>query len=308
MTRLDLPELDGLLAAFPSGLALGSNGSRSAQRARLRDLYQLLIRAAASTSATPVASLATAADLLSDFDPTVVDAMKPRPRAVFRLLRAAATDAAWGVAAESAVGVIDDGFRSSTATGARRTAWPLPLLTRIDGDTVYAALPGFRDPRFDAPDDCYEITDLIRLRPTLDDIEIAGDEVTFGGTAALDHLVAGQDDDVRVVFTSAAAEILVHGRRHRRPDLAPVRTERHLRREWAGWSARLDLTDPRLPADWVTVSVEIEHDGLVRRGRIGRDVTGLAAATLATTTRADSRTVEWARVDGGLRLRSGAIR
>ena len=70
---------------------------------------------------------------------------------MFRLLRDDALDAAWEVLIDNATGVVDEAYDASTATGAARTSPRLPLLTRIEAGTVFAELPGFRDPRYAAP-------------------------------------------------------------------------------------------------------------------------------------------------------------
>jgi hypothetical protein len=259
----------------------------------LRELHQVLMRATPLSSGPPMSALAAASDVVAAADAAAVDALAPRPRTVFRLLRHGAFGAAWEVLLDNATGVVEEPFHAATATGAARTAWRLPLLTRIEAPMVFADLPGFRDPRYDAPDDCYDITSAVSMRQSLDEIRIEATEVTFGGWAALDTLVTGPNEQVRLVTTIGDVEIAVEARRVRRPDLVSGAEHEPPRRAWAGWSASLDAQDPRLIAGSWALSVEIEHDGIVRRSPVGATVGDLARATARGQVQLGSRTLRW---------------
>lgn len=272
------------------------------QRGYLRDLHQLLARAAASGADVPQASLTASVEILAKCEAGVADGLQPRLRTAFRLLRAGAFDAAWAVVGENAIGVVDEPFRGSTATGEQRAPSRLPLLTRIESLRVFAELPGFRDPRFDAPDGCYDITATIRVRFRLDEVEITDDAVSFGGSAALNVFPARADEGVRLIASGRGGAFAVVGRRCRQPDLQPGTADLNLRREWAGWSVRLELADPRLtPGSW-GLALEIAHAGIARRAPMGANPQPLASAAIRTVTRAGGRSLGWETRDNQLRL------
>jgi hypothetical protein len=265
---------------------------RAKSQAALRELHQVLMRAAASTSGPPLRALEAARALVAELGVESVDAMLPRPRTVFRLLGSGALDAAWEVLKDNATGVVDEPFHASTATGSARTSWRLPLLTLIEPPTVYADLPGFRDPRYGAPDDCYDITETVRVKHRLDEVFTNGATLTFGGWAALDALVTGPQEVVRLVASSGGAEIIAVGRRLRRPDLSRG-DDPPGRRAWAGWSATLDLGDPRLvPGTW-DLSLELDHHGISRRAPIGAALSELAGAATRARITLGPRTFRW---------------
>jgi hypothetical protein len=287
LAPLTIAELEVAIGDLRSGQAQ----SPAPGRAQLRGLHELLIRATPSSVDAPSATLAAAADLVRGVSPVSVDAMAPRPRTVFRLLGSGALEAAWQVLVDNATGLVDESFRESTATGAPRTAWRLPLLTKLEPPRVFADLPGFRDPRYGAPDDCYDITQAVRLRHELDEVCVEGSAVTFGGWCALDALVTGPDERVRVVASCDGEDLWVDGRRRRRPDLWSRTGVAAERRVWAGWSAAMDLTDPRLATgDW-TLRLEVDHAGIVRSEPLGSPATELARLGAEPATRVGTRTL-----------------
>jgi hypothetical protein len=292
LTPLTVAELDESIAALVS-LGVSAGGSRADGQAQLRELHQLLMRATPLTEAAPAPSLAAATALLERFDPALSDAMTPRPRTVFRLLRHGLLDAAWEVLIDNATGVVNEPFNASTATGAARTAWRLPLLTRIEPPLVFADMPGFRDPRYGAPDECYDITRSIRLRHQLDEIVVEGATVSFGGWAALDALTTAADEQVRLVATHSDVEVATACRRLRRPDLVAGTDDALERRAWAGWSTSIDLADPRLVAGAWALSLEVEHCGISRRAPIGAATSDLARAAARTLIQLGARTAQW---------------
>jgi hypothetical protein len=191
------------------------------------------------------------------------------------------------------VGVVENVFDASTATGQPRSAGRLPLVTRIEPPSVFAELPGFRDPRFGVPDHCYDISGVIRLKHQLDEVHLAGSTMTLGGWAALDVLATSPDEDVRLILTDGGTEIARPGRRVRRADLVSGRGEALARRAWAGWSASVDLDDPPLASGSWELAVEIDHHGFVARAALGRGSSRLAVAAAGADGRLGSRSVRW---------------
>jgi len=275
LAPLSLADLDAGASALGTDRRLG--GTRAEQREVLRELHELMIRAVPASTGPP-AGLATAASVAVLVTPAAADGMQPRPRTVFRLLRANALDAAWAVITESSVGRVDAEVAGATATGGRRTTRRLPVPVRIESSTVYAALPGFRDPRYDAPDECYDMTALVRLVARADDVAVDADIVTIGGSAALAHLPTRSDESVQLILVGDLGERIFAGRRRQRPDLFPGRAHLPVRRDWAGWSAAVDCAS--LPAATWQVFVELAHDHVVRRAAAGvsTDGTGIGDA------------------------------
>jgi hypothetical protein len=246
------------------------------------ELYDVLLGATADGDAVPTSLLATATEAVRAAEDGAVEALPPRARVVMRLLREGEAEAAWLVLIDSATGVVPRAFRASTSSGAARTDWALPLLTSVEPPHVYAELPGFRDPRFAAPDSAYEIGNAIKLRCHVDEV-IAGATPLFTGWAALDVLNTDPDDAVEVVAVRDGAEIRWRGRRHRRADLVGGSREVLRRRAWAGWSVGVVTSD--LPADagrWA-LWLELSHAGLSRRARLGRSVSELASRLVGAT-------------------------
>jgi hypothetical protein len=290
---ISVAEAETSIVALRDSLADAASRERADVVRTLRDLHRTLLRVTPSSLSAPMTCLQLATSAVDGLAEEFIDALGPRPRTVFRLLRAGSPAAAWEVLADNATGVVAEPFDASTATGAARTAWRLPLLTRIERGTVYAELPGFRDPRYDAPDDCYDITTAVGLKHHLDEITLDGNAIGLGGWAALDVLTASPGEQVTVFVTSPGEEIAVPARRVRRADLVDGSGDGLTRRAWAGWSAQLDLADPRLgPGAWV-VWVQVEHDSVVRRAPVGRQVSDLARAAAATSIRIGPRVVSW---------------
>jgi hypothetical protein len=289
-------ELDAAVERWHRDLGDPATRSRAELTASLRDLHELLMRSTARSPEPPDALTAVAA-VVATVSAQAVDALAPRPRTALRLLRAGAAAAAWQVLTENAVGVVAEDFHDSTATGAARTSWRLPVPTRIEPPAVYAELPGFRDPRFNAPDECYDISGAIGLKAQLDEIVIDGARLTLGGWAALDVLAASVTETVRVVLSAGPVEIVTTGRRVRRPDLVTGKGEALVRRAWAGWSCVVELNQPRLVDGNWSLFVEVDHDGIVRRAPIGRRPGDVAVTAAAATVQYRDRRVQW-KTDG----------
>jgi hypothetical protein len=286
-------ELTPSLRTLRRGIGEAADGSRAQQQAMLREVHELLMRATPMSTQPPLSSLTIASEVLDAFPVEVADSMAPRPRTVFRLLRAGALDATWDVLIDNATGVVAEPVHTATSSGALRTAWRLPLLTRIEAPTVYADLPGFRDPRYAAADDCYDITDRVRLRHGVDEISFDGTAVTIGGWAVLEALVTSPNEQVRLVARNSEAEIATAGVRLRRPDLLGQTADALQRRAWAGWSAHVDLGDPRWVAGSWALSLELDHEGVSRQVAVGETAGELALAATRSTTQVGSRTLSW---------------
>jgi hypothetical protein len=297
LTPLTVGELDVAVGDLRATLVDPATVGQESKRALLRELHQVLVRAAAQPADPPIVSLQGVADLLAAVSVRLLDSMAPRPRTAFRLLRGGAMEAAWWVLIDSGIGVVTVPSDAATATGGTRAAARLPLLTRIEAPTVYADLPGFRDPRLGVADDFYDITDAIKLRHALDEIAVNPDSITFGGWAALDVLPTAADERVWLVATSDDYEVAVAGARVRRPDLVSGAGGGLLKRAWAGWSVRLDLAHPRLATGAWELSLELDHAGVVRRATLGADASDLARAATRATTRIASGSLRW-QTDG----------
>jgi hypothetical protein len=287
---MTIAEVEAAFVALRTSLSDEPPPDRSGLLRILRDLHLLLVRVTPSSTSPPVDCLQAAAALAADVSDDIADALAPRPRTVCRLLRAGAWPAVWELLAENAVGVVEEDFTASTATGTPRATSRLPLLTRIEAPTVFAELPGFRDPRYDVPDACYDITGTISLRHGVDEVVIESAALVLSGWAALDILATDPAEVVSLVAQRTDGEIAVAGRRIRRADLVTGRGEALTRRAWAGWSARLDLADPRLrPGSWL-LSLQLDHGGVRRKVPLGREATALAAAAVAASMPVGRRT------------------
>jgi hypothetical protein len=294
LAALSIAELDLALAASqPSG------------RSDLRDLHLLLTRATPLATDPPRSSLATAARLAAALPSSAADSLPPRPRTVFRLLRAGALDAAWAVLIDNASGVVEEPARASTSSGSPRATWRLPLLTKVEAPQVFADLPGFRDPRYDAPDDCYDITGRLSLHHGLDGLEIADSVIRVGGWASIDPLPTGPHEQIRLVVSNDDDELSINGRRIRRPDLVAGGGQPAQRQAWAGWVVELDPASDRLQPGESSLAIELEHDGVVRRSSVGGDageVSKLARAAASGVMTIGPRAIRWRPDRAGWRL------
>lgn len=275
---------------------------------RLREVHDQLVLATADHDAPPRELLASVAEQLTDDGGK---SLRPRERVAIRLLRAGAIDAAWAVLQDNGVGVTTEELRANTSAGAPRTAWRLPLSTCIEPPSVFAWLPGFRDPRFDAPDDAYDITDLVTAAVRLDEMWWDGPRLVLAGTAYLRHLPADPTDEVSVVLRHPdGAEFVVPGERLRRPDLVAGGIDTVSRRAWTGWAARVDARELRPSGRWKP-SVRVAAHGLEQEARLA-PARGLAvpaasasrARTRAATTRfAEDRWLDVMLVDSAFAQR-----
>jgi len=247
---------------------------------QLAAVHEALMQAVAVDDSLAGPVVAAAAEALAGVDPELVggliDTLPTRSRVALRLLRAGSSEAAALVLADNATGVVTTPFQAATSSGAPRTGWRLPLLTVIDAGRIFADLPGFRDPRFGAPDECFDISTAVKLRAHLDDA-IPGRRLALGGWAAIDIVRSHPGETVRVVAAKGGRELAWPAVRHRRADLVSGTGEGLHRRAWAGWSAELDHAPLGEDNGTWTLSLEVEHDGLQRRTRLGTSVGELAA-------------------------------
>lgn len=253
----------------------------------LTAVHEALIRVAAADQPVPADLLAVATRAIAGVEPGIVEPMPTRVRIVLRLLQAGFAGAAALVLADNAIGVVTTEFTAATSSGAPRTAWKLPILTVVESGRVYADLPGFRDPRFAAPDECYDISAAIRLRLHLDEV-LPADRLLLAGWAALDIVSTAADEQVTVIAANGESEVRWPGVRRRRADLVAGTGEGLHRRAWAGWAATVDVSDLGTTGGAWGLSVELDHDGVVRRHAIGDSVSELAAAAVGQVLRGTS--------------------
>jgi hypothetical protein len=246
--------------------------------ASLDELHSRLLEQAVRAETAPAPLLADAAAALVDVD---LDAagLAPRPLVALRLVHAHAYEAAWLVLRDNATGVVAEQFGQSTSSGAARTAPRLPLTTRIEPPCVYAWLPGFRDPRLDAPDSAYDITALATPRVRLDELWWDGPRLVLAGIAYLRHLTATPDDEIELRCARGDAAVQVFpGVRRRRPEFVRGNGAELTRLAWAGWSAEVPARRLRPSGRW-TLSLRLAQDGLDHVVRLGPR----AASSVGTT-------------------------
>ena len=234
--------------------------------AGLRDLHTLLVATAATVADPPVAALKRVALLLATDGSAPVSQTPPRERVALVLLAAGSSDAAWQL------------LRDTAALGTKRPA----IATVVEPPRVFADLPGFRDPRADGSEDCYDVSDAVTLAVTVDEVWRDGDVVRLGGSAVHSLLATEANDRVCVVLTApGGGRQSVVGQRHRRPDLVKGTGSALTRRAWGGWSASVPLDDRGHGNGPQVLSLEVEHRGIVRSAGIGRNASVAATAVAA---------------------------
>jgi hypothetical protein len=245
--------------ATPSDLV---NAARDGQ---FVDVHDALLQATATHHAAPHDLLGEVGEALAGDDRR----LPPRARVALRLMRAGALEPAWLVLQDNAVGFVERTLRAGTMAGGRPTSPKLPLTTWIEPPNVYAWLPGFRDPRWSAPDAAYDVTDLVTASVRLDEMWWDGYVLVLAGLATLRHLTATPDDEVVLVLRDdAGGEVVVQAARHRRPDLVKGTGADLTRVAWAGWSTRVDLT--RVPPGRRIALLRLTCHGIQREVKLGR--------------------------------------
>jgi hypothetical protein len=227
----------------------------------LNAVYNLFLTAGRSVVDLPASLFPELREALVGVDPRAWNALNNRPRTAFRLVVAGHDEAARAVLAES--------------------AWTekVPFAyVHVEDGRAFAWLPGFRDVRFDGPDSCYDLSDEVGLRATLDSAHLTRERLTLGGVAYLTRAVTTTaDEQVLLVLSRAGvADVVVAGQRHRRPELVSGSGSDLFRRAWSGWSAGLDLAAmPPGSGTW-RLALAIDHDGLRRSVGLGKTATPLA--------------------------------
>ncbi|MGI8761735.1 MAG: hypothetical protein ACR2LF_10680 [Jatrophihabitantaceae bacterium] len=278
-------EAAGRLAEHASAAAAPGSGAQALHRMLLAEVHDPVLRATAGAEAVPDRELGELGAALRACVPAgAEDRLDPRVRVLVRLLRRDAVAAAWALAQENASGVVEQRSAQSTLSGAARTSVRLPLLTLVEGNRVYAWLPGFRDPHWPVPDEVYDLTADVAARCGLDLARLRGEHVQLGGWAHLTVLAARADDAVSVALDGpGGARFDVPAQRVRRPDLVRGTGEALTRLAWAGWQAQVPIA-PMLatPGTW-RVGVTVGHGEVVRTAQLGPRRGPLAAARLIAT-------------------------
>lgn len=257
--------LDAAVDAGLEGLAAAT--ATSEQKAALVDVHDTLMVETLYLDEAPIEALGRLSDGVGEVPAAVVDSLPMRVRVAMRLLRAKAFVAAWVVISDTATGRVEPPPQDAPPTVrgiVGRT--DLPLTTRTEAGKVYAWLPGFRDPRYDAPAECFEMTDRVVQRSHLDAAALAKRHLHLSGWTSLAYLDTRADERVSVTMTTPdLPDVVVPARRRRRPDLVKGTGEALTRRVWAGWSADVDLNRLAVhgSASW-ELSVTIERDGISR--------------------------------------------
>lgn len=258
----------------------------------LAGLHEHLLRLTVDVEAAPTSVLRGIGARLRTID-LDAEQLPIRALVVLRLLAAGSCEAAWALLLDNATGVVEQSFGQSTSSGARRTARRLPLTTRIEPPRVFAWLPGLRDPRHDAPEAAYDITDRVTLRTRLEEVWWDRRGLVLAGTAFLRYIAAGPDDMVEIVCTHGdGQQHVVAGERRRRPDHVRGVGGDLTRLAWAGWTAKLARADFPAAGDW-QLALRLCESGITRSAELGGSL-GDAVALVAAA-RAGAR----ARLCGG---------
>jgi hypothetical protein len=277
MTSAALGARVGELLALPDG------ERETALRELLRtEVHDPVMRLTVDHDDVLVDELRELAALLRDSVPEgVEDRLPPRVRVFIRLLRREAFEPAWTLAHDNASGVVRPTRAASMWAGGSFFTSRLPLPTLAEDGQVYAWLPGFRDPRYDVPDEVYAIDREVVLRGELEVALLHGRELRLFGIAYLGQLEAGAQDRVSIEFSGPeGAKHRAAGVRVRRPDHVKPNGPDLTRLAWSGWYANVDLR-PLLatPGAW-RANLELEEQGVRRTRRLGRDRGPLAQPEL----------------------------
>jgi hypothetical protein len=229
------------------------------------DVHDPAVAATAFGDTMPAAELVQLTDAVRKYLPVGAEAgADPRVRVFVSLLRAGALEPAWTLAGDNGAGTVAQEVGFSTWAGAARTSFELPLVPVIEGQRAYAWLPGFRDPRWQVPDDVYDITADIELRCTIDYASLRGDALLLAGTAQLTQLPSSQEEEATLLVGTSGRVLRVPGRRLRRPDLVKGTGKDLTRLAWSGWTVTIDLPTVLDGAGDRQCELEIVHRGLRR--------------------------------------------
>jgi hypothetical protein len=222
------------------------------------------MRDAVETDDPPVPQLRQLAEAVRNHLPEPIeDEAAVRVRVFVRLLRCDAFEPAWTLAADNASGVFESASTISTWTGARRSRHRLPLPTLVDGASVFAWLPGFRDPRWAVPDAVYDISSDVKIRSALDRAVFRDDQLQLAGAAWLRPFDARRDDAVTVVAIAGDRRVPFTAVRLRTPERVTGAGPGLTALAWAGWSATVDLAALADATQW-RLRIAAGH-GAIRR-------------------------------------------
>lgn len=237
----------------------------------VEDVHDPVVQATGARDDAPLDELGALADALGAALPVGAEAgLEPRHRVFVALLRARALEPAWTLAHDNGSGTVRQEVAFSTSSGAVRTSVRLPLVTLVEGERVYAWLPGFRDPRWNVPDEVYDITGDIEVRAALDQVRVEGGRMLLAGSAYLTQLPASADDTVAAVFTDAGGRrVQVPATRLRRPDLVKGTGPDLTQLAWSGWNAQVEL-GPVPDGEWA-LAVEVGHGEVRRTAPLGTE-------------------------------------
>lgn len=261
----------GLTEAIVGVDTLPEDERLEALRALLRDSHDTVVQLTSEGDDLPMDRLTElAAAVRAGVPEGTEDRLPPRVRTLIRLLRREAFEPAWILAHDNAAGVVRPNRARSMWAGGSFASPRLPLPTVVDNGRAYAWLPGFRDPRWDVPDDVYDIDGEVVLRSSLDQVLLHGRELRLSGGGYLGLLETGPDDSVVVVLNGPeGAQHRVPAHRARRSDDVRLSGQELTRLAWAGWHARVDLEALPGPGTW-RVSLEITERGARRIAPLGR--------------------------------------
>lgn len=290
LTPIPLDELRDAVAATTG--RLGDAETIPEQRSILTDVYHACLRATPGLEDPPIELLTELASGVGDVPSNVVGGLNPRARVMFRLLEAGAFEAAWLVCETSAAGLVFEPTTATTSSGAPRARPRFPLVVHVEAPKVYAWLPGFRDPRYDAPESCYDISSLVKLRARVDVVRIERSTMVVGGSASLSLVMPDANERVRLIARSDEdTRVITTGQRLRRPDLVSGVGDGLRRAVWSGWSVGLDLRKLRAkPGVWA-LALDVTHDGVRRAAPLGGEVGELAALAVDAGLRGRRRRV-----------------
>jgi hypothetical protein len=256
--------LESAVATLAHNLAAAPDNS--AKRRELVTVYDLLLTDGASYPALPSAMMESLRESLRNAEPSVWNELNTRPRTAFRLIAAGEDVAAWELLTEG-VRLAGDGVEKVE-----------PAHVHVDGERVFAWLPGFRDPRFGVPDDCYELSDDVKAKARIDTAELTPETLTLAGTAFLTRSVrTGPQERVALVLSrSDQPDVVVPGIRHRRPDLVSGGGTALRRHAWSGWSVTVNLLALPSGAGRYRLSLQLRHGDVQRTCALGGTADGAA--------------------------------
>ncbi|WP_375497078.1 hypothetical protein [uncultured Jatrophihabitans sp.] len=248
------------------------------------DVHDVVMRCTVDGEDADPQDLRELADAVRKHVPEGAEAgLNPRVEVFVRLLREDAFDAAWTLAHDNASGVLHPSRPQATWAGGSNLTSQLALPTFVDGEHVYAWLPGFRDPRWAVPDHIYDLTERVVLRANLDTAQLQAGGLRLSGQGYLGLLVATTDDEVTIELRGPNdARVEVPAVRMRRPELVHPKGPALTRLAWGGWSARVDLGRlSEQPGSW-RAHLRVVQQGVRRQRRLGTTRGPLVAADLPT--------------------------